>query len=227
MTRAVFFDAAGTLFQLRRSVGWHYRDVALRHGADLAEDELNRAFRRAWKNAEAPHETDGARPDDDRAWWRALIESVLDECGGTSGLDRDAYFSELWSEFTRPGVWELFPETLDVLAALKGRVRLAVVSNFDSRLRAILAHLGIAEFFDDIVISSEVGADKPSRKIFSAALARAGIHASDALHVGDHPEADWLGAERAGLRAFRLQRPENSLCGVLDVFQLSGGGAAK
>ncbi len=217
MTRAVLFDAAGTLFRLSRSVGWHYREVALRHGADLREDGLNRAFRWAWKAAAAPHETDGARPDDDRAWWRALVGRVLDECGSAPGLDCDAYFAELWSEFTRPGVWELFPETLEVLSALRGRVRLVVVSNFDSRLRTILSHLGIAEYFDDIVISSEVGADKPSPKIFSAALARAGAPASEALHVGDDPEADWLGAERAGLRSFRLQRPENSLLGVLDL----------
>ena len=214
MTRAVFFDAAGTLFHLPRSVGWHYRDVALRHGAVLDEGDLNRAFRRAWKDAAAPQETAAARHDDDRGWWFALVGRVLDECGGVNELNRDAYFAELWSEFTRPGVWELFPETLDVLAALKGRVRLGVVSNFDSRIRAILSHIGIAECFDDIVISSEVGADKPSPRIFSAALARAGVHAADALHVGDEPEADWHGAERAGLRAFRLQRPENSLRGV-------------
>ena len=217
MTRAVFFDAAGTLFRLSRSVGWHYRDVALRHGADLLEDDLNRAFRRAWRSAGAPHETDGARPDDDRGWWRALVGHVLDGCGSAPELDRDEYFSELWSEFTRPGVWELFPETTEVLAALKNRVRLCVVSNFDSRLRTILSHLGVAEFFDGIVISSEIGADKPSAKIFSAALARADVAASEALHIGDDPEADWLGAERAGLRTFRLQRPENSLRGVLEL----------
>jgi putative hydrolase of the HAD superfamily len=215
MTRAVFFDAAGTLLRLTRSVGWHYRDVALRHDADLAEDDLNRAFRRAWRNAEAPHETEGPRPDDDRGWWRAVVGSVLDECGPAPGFDRAAYFSELWSEFTRPGVWELFPETLEVLTALKGRTRLGVISNFDSRLRTILSDLGAAEFFDDIVISTEVGADKPSAKIFSVALARVGVAASESLHVGDEPEADWHGAECAGLRVFRLQRPENSLRGVL------------
>ncbi|MEO6786997.1 MAG: HAD-IA family hydrolase [Chthoniobacteraceae bacterium] len=217
MTRAVFFDAAGTLFHLPRGVGWHYRGVALRHGADLDEAELNRAFRRAWKDAAAPHETEGARPDDDRGWWQALVGRTLDECGGAPELNRDAYFSELWSEFTRPGIWELYPETLDVLTALKGRAQLAVISNFDSRLRTILAHLGIAECFDDIVISREIGADKPSPRIFSAALARANVCAADALHVGDEPEADWQGAERSGIRACRLQRPDNSLRGVLEL----------
>ena len=141
-------------------------------------------------------------------------------CSSDLALDRDAYFAELWSEFTRRGVWELFPETRDVLTALRGRVRLGVISNFDSRLRTILSHLGIAEFFDDIVISSEVGADKPSPKIFSTALARAGVRAEEALHIGDEPEADWHGAERAGIRAFRLQRPENSLLSVIEMLNL-------
>lgn len=216
MTRAVFFDAAGTLFHLPRGVGWHYRDVARRHGAMLDEAELNRAFRQAWKDAAAPPETEGARPDDDRGWWRALVGRVLDDCGAPENLDRDAYFSELWPEFTRPEVWELFPETREVLTALKGRVRLVVVSNFDSRLRAILSGLGIADYFDDVVISSEVGADKPSPRIFSEALMRACVQAGEVLHVGDEPEADWLGAERVGLRVFRLQRPGNSLRDVLE-----------
>ena len=217
MTRAVFFDAAGTLFHLPRGVGWHYRDVALRHGALLDETELNRAFRQAWRDAAVPTETTGARLDDDQGWWRALVDRVLDECGAPERLDRDAYFSELWPEFTRPGVWELFPETREVLTALKGRMSLVVVSNFDGRLRAILSGLGIADFFDDVVISTEVGADKPSPRIFSEALRRARLQAGEVLHVGDEPEADWHGAEQAGLRVFRLQRPENSLRGVIDL----------
>ncbi len=215
MTRAIFFDAAGTLFHLPRGVGWHYRDVAMRHGVTLDEAGLNRTFRRAWKDAEAPAETAGARPDDDRGWWRTLVDRVLDDCAAPATLNRDAYFAELWPEFTRPEVWELFPETREVLAALETRVRLVVVSNFDSRLHPILAGLGISDYFEDVVFSSEVGADKPSPRIFSEALRRVGLAADEVLHVGDEPEADWRGAEQAGLRVFRLQRPENSLRDVL------------
>lgn len=215
MTRAVFFDAAGTLFHLPRGVGWHYRDVAARFGVVLDETELNAEFRRAWKMAKPPEESTTAREDDDREWWRALVWQVLDCCGENSQMDRKAYFAALWEEFTLPGVWELFPETQDVLRALKGRVTLAVVSNFDSRLRLILRHLGIAEFFDHVVISSEIGADKPSPRIFTAALDLAGVRAETAIHAGDEEDADWAGAERAGLRAYRLARPENSLRGLL------------
>jgi len=218
VTRVIFFDAAGTLLHLPRGVGWHYRDVALRHGADFGEEELNRAFRAAWRTVAAPRETRAPRADDDRDWWRALVYRVLDACDADYGkLDRTAYFEELWSEFVKPGVWELYAETREVLSALKPRFRLGVVSNFDSRLRRILSQLGIAEFFDEMILSSEVGAEKPSSFIFEEALRRFGVRADEALHVGDEPEADWRGAAAAGLRVFELQRPENSLRDLLSL----------
>jgi putative hydrolase of the HAD superfamily len=217
VTRAIFFDAAGTLFHLPRGVGWHYREVARRHGANLDEAALSVAFRTAWKASLPPDETRVARPDDDRGWWRALVVQVLDECRAGPELNRDQYFEELWSEFTKPGVWELYPETREVLSALRGRFRLGVISNFDSRLRQILPHLGIAEFFDDVVISSEVGAEKPSSHIFAEALRRSGIEAAEALHAGDEADADWRGAAAAGLRVFQLERPKNSLRDLLTL----------
>lgn len=210
MTRVVFFDAAGTLFHLPRGVGWHYAEVARRHGTELDEAALNRAFRSIWKTTPAPLETRMPRADD-REWWRALVSRVLDAGGAGGKLDRAAYFDELWDEFVKPGVWELFPETREVLGALRGRVRLGVISNFDGRLRRILALLGISEFFEDLVISSEVGSEKPSPHIFGEAVRRFGIAPHEALHVGDEPEADWRGARDAGLQVFELRRPGRTL----------------
>lgn len=219
MIRVILFDAAGTLFHLPRGVGWHYRDVARRHGADFSEDALTSAFRAAWKTTPRPPETRKPRGDDDREWWRTVVFRVLDECGADGKMDRGACFEELWSEFVKPGVWELYPETRDVLSALAGRFRLGVVSNFDSRLRRILPQLGIAEFFEDMVISSEVGADKPSPHIFAEALRRFAVQSEEAIHVGDDPDADWLGAGNAGLQVFELRRPANSLCDLTAVLE--------
>jgi putative hydrolase of the HAD superfamily len=212
MFKVVFFDAAGTLFHLPRGVGWHYRDVALRHGWDLDEGVLRRAFGDVWQEMPARGVSRAPRPDDDKGWWRELVERVLDRCAVRGGaVERGAFFEELYVEFTRPDIWTLFPEVAEVLAALRPRFRLAVISNFDGRLRAILGHLGLAETFDPLVISSEAGADKPDPWIFQQALARAGVAAHEAVHIGDDPVRDWEGAEAAGLAAFALRRPENSL----------------
>ena len=216
MTRVIFFDAAGTLFHLPRGVGWHYADVARRHGVELDEAELNKAFRSIWESTPAPLETRTQRADD-QDWWRTLVFRVLDICAVGCEMDPTAYFAELWDEFTRPGVWELYPETREVLAAFAGRFRLGVVSNFDGRLRKILPLLGISEFFEDLVISSEVGSEKPSPHIFGEAVRRFGVLPVEALHVGDEPEADWRGAREAGLQVFELQRPANSLRDLLTL----------
>jgi putative hydrolase of the HAD superfamily len=109
----------------------------------------------------------------------------------------------------------LFPEVVEVLEELHPRYRLSIISNFDGRLRMILELLGISQFFSPIVISSEIGADKPDALIFERALELTGARAGEALHVGDDPVKDWEGAAAAGLAVFKLERPRNSLRDVL------------
>ena len=122
-----------------------------------------------------------------------------------------AYFDELYAEFTLPGIWECYPETRAVLDELSGRFRLVVVSNFDGRLRPVLDQLGLAAFFEDIIISSEIGADKPDPWIFEETARRLDLRPAEILHAGDDPEADWRGAAAAGWQVFELNRPANSL----------------
>lgn len=212
MIKVIFFDAAGTLFHLPRGVGWHYRDVAARHGWQLDETQLRHAFAAVWQEMPVRPASRDARADDDKGWWRELVGRVLDRCTVPGEPSRrDACFEELYREFTLPGIWELFPEVREVLAGLRPRFRLGVISNFDGRLRPILGHLGLHEMFEPLIISSEVGADKPDPWIFQQALARAGVAPGEALHVGDDPVRDWKGAAAAGMHSFQLDRPANSL----------------
>ena len=221
--RAIFFDAAGTLIGLPRGVAFHYAAVARRNGLEIPEAVMNEAFHMTWREMPAPTVTRVRRPDDDKGWWRRFVMRVIDKCATEPGaLNREAFFEDLYAEFAKPGVWDVFPETRAVLARLAGEYQLGIISNFDGRLRLILAELGIAPLFKHIVISSEVGADKPDPWIFQEALRLAGVRASEALHVGDEPNGDWEGAEQAGLHVFKLKRPENSLRSVLAGFEPSG-----
>ena len=92
---------------------------------------------------------------------------------------------------------------------------LAVVSNFDGRLRVILERLGVTQFFSHIFLSSELGADKPDPLIYERALKLSGLAPNETLHVGDDPVRDWQGAKAAGLSLFRLERRRNSLRDLL------------
>jgi putative hydrolase of the HAD superfamily len=118
-------------------------------------------------------------------------------------------------EFTRPGIWQLYPEVQATLSDLQPRIRLGIISNFDGRLRQVLANLGILSIFDPIVISSEVGADKPDPYIYAHACALAGVEPGRALHIGDDPLCDWQGARDAGLVSLELDRQKQTLTEVL------------
>ncbi|MFT5469095.1 MAG: putative hydrolase of the HAD superfamily [Verrucomicrobiales bacterium] len=209
--RAIFFDAAGTLFRLRESVGEGYARVGKEFGIRLDPTEADVAFRLAWKSAKSPFQSETSNSE--REWWRGVVGRVLAECGQPM---KTGYFDTLWAHYAKAETWELFDETREVLQQLlSGRLRLGVISNFDERLHSILEGHGLAEFFDPIVISSEVGARKPSAKIYEVALDRASCSPDEALHVGDEAEADWEGARAAGLNVFELKRPETTLLDAL------------
>ena len=71
-----------------------------------------------------------------------------------------------------------------------------------------LEKFGIADFFEHIVISEEVGWRKPHRKIFEVALSTLGENASDVLFIGDNPEADIMGSSDCGIDSVWVKRKE-------------------
>jgi len=221
MIKAIFFDAVGTLFHLSGTVGHHYALVANEVGLTLDSHQLDDAFYSAWKKMPRRAAIAGPRENDDKGWWRELIDLVLDQVAPSlSEFDRDNFFEIAYEHFAEGGVWELYPEVPGVLEQLQPRFQLAVISNFDGRLRFILEHLGISKFFAHIFISSEIGADKPDPEIFCRALKLAELKPDEVLHVGDDPERDWEAAIAAGLSIFRLDRPTNSLRDLVTMLKL-------
>ena len=204
----IFFDAAGTLIRLERPVGRHYAEVARKHGLKADEERMESAFREVWRARPFRSPSHGAREEDDRPWWRELALEVLRTAAPSAGkIDEDAWFEELYAHFAKPGVWVLYDDAMRCLDRLAGRFRLAVISNFDRRLRLILEELGVAAKFEQIFISSEIGCEKPHPGIFQQALDVMGVEAGRCLHVGDDPERDWAGAATAGIAVFEVRRP--------------------
>jgi putative hydrolase of the HAD superfamily len=216
--KTIFFDAAGTLIHLPDSVGHHYADVGERIGLRLDRTALDEAFAACWKEMPVRSAIDGPRDDDDKGWWRELLNRVLDRAApSVADLDRDAFFEAVYGHFAEPGVWDLYPEVIEVLDTLHSRFQLAIISNFDGRLRVILEHLLVSKFFSHVFLSSELGADKPDPEIYRRALRLSRASPNETLHVGDDPKRDWNGATAAGLSIFRLERPHNSLRDLLFV----------
>ena len=225
--RAVLLDAAGTLIDVAGPLGDTYSGLAREFGGDLDPETLTTGFRSAFANTPPmafPGRTGADLDRAERDWWRAVVDRVTRAAGGVPAFD--AYFDRLYAHYASAPAWHVYPEVPEVLQALRARgLRLAVVSNFDTRLPPLLDALGLATFFDAVVCSGEAGAAKPDGAIFARALAALGVEASEALHVGDSREADYEGARAAGIEALLVDRDADvhpagtipDLRGILDL----------
>ena len=202
MIEAVFFDAAGTLFDAREPVGHTYARIARQHGIMADDAVVSAGFRHAFASTPSLAFGRGHSPAElrrmEREWWYRLVRKSFEGLGEFD--DFETFFEQLFSYFGDPVNWVPLPETHDILGRIKSAgLRLGVISNFDYRLYRILDGLDLGRFFDSVTISSEAGFAKPAREIFDAALSAIGVSASAAVHVGDSEHMDLRGAQEAGL----------------------------
>ena len=111
--------------------------------------------------------------------WRRRIADLLSKDFPEANAERAV---ELWS--ASPG--EVNSEVMEILQACRKRARLVLISNATSRLPSDLQRLGIAEDFDYIINSSEVGFAKPDPNIYFAALDTVEATLEQALFIDDN-----------------------------------------
>ncbi|MDP6502742.1 MAG: HAD family hydrolase [Planctomycetota bacterium] len=121
---------------------------------------------------------------------------------------------EHWWEFTPRAAVPMEGALGTLRAIFDSEILLGMVTNGSIRMQSKkIDTLGIASLFKKIVISEEVGIDKPDPRIFIEALDGLGVEPECAWFVGDHPEKDIMGAQRLGMRAFWMagwqEWPEN------------------
>jgi putative hydrolase of the HAD superfamily len=205
--KAVFFDAAGTLFEPREPVGNSYATIARDYGVEVSGAEINAAFRRVFRNAPPLAFGSGRNAVElrrlERLWWHDLVATTFEGLGQFT--DFEAYFGRLFDFFADPANWVADGDAIRTTGVLRQQgFILGVISNFDFRIYRILEGLRLRDCFDSITISSEVGFAKPSANLFRAALENHRLSPDEALHVGDSEHLDLAGASAAGLGALLL-----------------------
>jgi putative hydrolase of the HAD superfamily len=216
MTKVIFLDAAGTLFDVRGSVGEVYGQLAQSFGITVKNEELNAAFFQSFASA-SPMAFPGIEaakiPQLEFEWWLAVAAKAFQIAGVFNQFsDFPKFFAELYAHFATAEPWFVYPDVLPALNKWQQQgIELAVVSNFDSRIYAVLKALNLAEYFTSVTISTEVGAAKPDSQIFTAALQKHNGIAEDVLHIGDSFKADYCGAKAAGLKAIWLNREQEKV----------------
>jgi putative hydrolase of the HAD superfamily len=235
LPKIIFFDAVGTLFGVRSTVGEIYSQFAQQAGIKADAQQLNTAFIQSFGTAPRAAFVK-AEPQDlphlEYSWWRTVAQRSFERVGVLAQLpDFDAFFQPLFTYFETAAPWIIYPETLETLERLKSlEIELAIISNFDSRLYCVLEALELANWFQSVTISTQVGAAKPEAEIFEVAIAKHQYLPTQAWHVGDSWSEDYKGAVAAGLQGVWLNRdgaessrssPKFSETEVLEILDLT------
>ncbi|MGL5834919.1 MAG: HAD-IA family hydrolase [Waterburya sp.] len=216
LPKVIFFDAMGTLFDLKNSVGEIYQQYAAKYNVQVDAELISPAFIQSFKSA-PPLAFSAAEfspiKQQEFSWWKQVVSATFEQLGVRKNFaDFNTFFTEIYCYFGTGEPWYIFPDTVDSLISCRDRgIELGIISNFDSRLIEVLNHLDLDQFFTSITISSMAGFAKPDANIFHLALSKHRVTSAQAWHIGDSPTEDYTGAKNAGLSSFWLNRPSHLL----------------
>jgi HAD superfamily hydrolase (TIGR01509 family) len=134
----------------------------------------------------------------DHGFWWTFHTHLLNELNAFDDTVRD----ELVVNTQNSANWDqILPGTREALERIRQRYAIAVISNADGRIDAVLSRCGICDCFASITDSGNVGHEKPHPAIFAAALERMKADPVESLYVGDVYSVDYVGARNAGMQA--------------------------
>lgn len=200
--QAIGFDLFNTLITIGREA---LPEAMARLSGSLRESGLKfdeEAFRQEYREAAQRFVQESralGKETHNRFWISAALKALghgLDPDHPTISRAVENYFSTFFD------FCQLIPRTLEMLSALKGRYRLGLLSNFTHAPAAVrlLDHLGLAPFFDTVLISGALGFRKPHPLVFARLVQEFQVTKETILYVGDSLDPDVLGAVRFGIK---------------------------
>jgi putative hydrolase of the HAD superfamily len=153
---------------------------------------------------------------------------------GVNDLKFAAELAEVFPR-NRRKLHDVYADVRPTLEHFRQLLRLGLLTNGASDLqREKLASAGIADYFDQVVISGDLGVGKPDPRIYEAILSRLGVTAPEAVMIGNSLESDIRGAQAVGMKAIWLNRagtprddavvPDAEVRSLTELRQLSSPG---
>ncbi len=158
-------------------------------------------------------------PEEQDKIYTRYQKTILTEAGGNIPREEETLLKimQRLRQLSEGMSFTLFDDVIPTLKTLKEqKLILGLLTNLDRDMKPICRELGLEPYINFVVTSGEVGVDKPKPPIFLAALQRAGVNASEAVHVGDQYNLDVIGARGVGITPILIDRydlyPEVSDC---------------
>jgi putative hydrolase of the HAD superfamily len=206
--KAILFDLDGTLIDFRACEFNSLKSAVASAGISFAG---NLTWEKFWETYTPLKSYYWGKRTNGELTREEAIENSIRDTLVTLGLEQSPLCSIaktyvrsfVRANYLQPGVHE-------TLRLLKDRVALGLVTNgYRDAQRGRAEASGLVPYFETIVVSEEVGCEKPDPRIFEIALCELDMKASDALYVGDSIEYDYKGALAAGID-FCLYDPLNA-----------------
>ena len=204
--KGIFFDLHGTLLLCSDiSKAWEdwltaFHTCMMDRGLTMSEQEFKQYSKDLFESPEP-----GSQDNE-----LSLFERRIKNLGDKVGLElshRDVH--KIADTVVRVWHQDMFldPEARPVLQALKPRYKLSLITNWEHppKLYTLLSELNLSKYFDEVVISAEVGVVKPDPEIFQIALERIGLNPCEVAYVGDTP-VDVEGSLNAGVHPVLIRR---------------------
>ncbi|PIU57415.1 MAG: hypothetical protein COS88_01160 [Chloroflexi bacterium CG07_land_8_20_14_0_80_51_10] len=208
MIKAVFFDLFNTLVHYDPLPEAHQGRACGECGIEVAKDDLRRGYWAAndfFTQENARLSVEKRSEKEKYALWIGYETTLLREAGVDVSRELVIQILEKLQQVKQKVV--LFDDTLSTLTLLRSQgLTLGLISNLDRSLEQFCAEVGLTAHLDFVLTSHEVGFDKPHPQIFNAALERAQVQASEAIHVGDQYHSDVVGARGVGIKPLLLDR---------------------
>ncbi|KAK0042184.1 haloacid dehalogenase-like hydrolase domain-containing protein 3 [Biomphalaria pfeifferi] len=207
LLKLVTLDVTNTLIKVCGSPGRQYALIGHKHGVMADMNLLNELFYKYYKDHSKRFPNFGAQNMMPAyIWWSLLVKDCFRSADPTIGEETlSKIANDLYFHYTTPNAWEILPGAVSAIQDLRQYpVRIGVVSNWDHRLYKVLLTMKLRSYFDFVLPSYIIGAEKPDSAIFQQALKDANCLPEEAIHFGDSIEKDFLGARRVGMGAYLL-----------------------
>lgn len=208
--RALLFDLDDTLMETHHSHQEAMRISCERAAAQHSNwtvERLREAFVAAYRELEDRMEAGDLEFASQTPFRIRTWEDTLRNCGLSTDLGEELAHVYLQERRSRYRLYDDVPAALDRLSR---DYRLVMVTNGMSDLqREKVAAVGLAKWFDRIVVSGEIRSWKPDSRIFRHALELAEVPCEEALMIGDNLERDVAGAGAVGIRTAWIRRYEH------------------
>lgn len=215
---AVAFDVNGTLVHIRtdehredifRTIGHFltYQGISIRRH-QIRDEYFDRLKRQKRESLQQYPEFDAV------AIWRSIIEDFGSDYTLALPPERRAQLpltlAEIYRGVSREKL-KLYPHVRKTLNRLRQQFRLAIVTDAQSAYAyAELNQVGLAEYFDPIIVSGDHGFRKPDPRLFEYALTGMRVSADETVYVGNDMFRDIYGARQVGMRTIMFDSDQGT-----------------